>query len=202
MKDKCSEIIKNSLKIFMKEGIRKPNMDDIARTLKISKKTLYLHVKNKTDLVEKAFMFYQSIIIDTLEKIQEEELNPIDELFKIDKQICILLKNRPKNLVNNLKTYYPSVWDILIGIRQNSLLESIKLNLDRGISLRLYRSDLNTLIISKLLICNSDNLVDEQLFPLEQFEFESLLRENRIFHIRGIATEKGIRYLTKKIIHE
>ena len=148
MKDKCSEIIKNSLKIFMKEGIRKPNMDDIARTLKISKKTLYLHVKNKTDLVEKAFMFYQSIIIDTLEKIQEEELNPIDELFKIDKQICILLKNRPKNLVNNLKTYYPSVWDILIGIRQNSLLESIKLNLDRGISLRLYRSDLNTLIIS------------------------------------------------------
>ena len=123
-------------------------------------------------------------------------------MFKIDNQICILLKDRPKNLVNNLKTHYPSVWDILVGIRQNSVLGCIKINLERGINLGLYRSDINTLIISKLLICTSDNLVDEQLFPLEQFEFESLLKEIRIFHIRGIASDKGIRYLTKKTIHE
>ena len=107
---------------------------------------------------------------------QKEKLNQIDELFKIDNQICILLKDRPRNLVNNLKTNYRTVLKILIRIPQNSFLECIKINLERGISLGLYRSYLNRLIISKLLIYTSDNLVDEQLLPLEQFEFESLLR--------------------------
>lgn len=107
---------------------------------------------------------------------QKEKLNQIDELFKIDNQICILLKDRPRNLVNNLKTNYRTVLKILIRIPQNSFLECIKINLERGISLELYRSYLNRLIISKLLIYTSDNLVDEQLLPLEQFEFESLLR--------------------------
>ena len=106
---------------------------------------------------------------------QKEKLNQIDELFKIDNQICILLKDRPRNLVNNLKTNYRTVLKILIRIPQNSFLECIKINLERGISLELYRSYLNRLIISKLLIYTSDNLVDEQLLPLEQFEFESLL---------------------------
>lgn len=107
---------------------------------------------------------------------QKEKLNQIDELFKIDNQICILLKDRPRNLVNNLKTNYRTVLKILIRIPQNSFLECIKINLERGISLGLYRSYLNRLIISKLLIYTSDNLIDEQLLPLEQFEFESLLR--------------------------
>ena len=62
-------------------------MNDIARKLKILKKILNLYVKNKTDIVKKAFMLYQNIIIDTLEMIQEEKLNPIDELLKINKQI-------------------------------------------------------------------------------------------------------------------
>ena len=57
-------------------------MDDIARTLKISKKTLYLYVKNKTDLVEKAFILYQNIIIDTLEMIQKEKLNQLMSCLK------------------------------------------------------------------------------------------------------------------------
>jgi hypothetical protein len=161
-------------------------MNDIARKLKILKKILYLYVKNKTDIVKKAFMLYQNIIIDTLKMIQEEKLNPIDELLKINKQIFLLPRYRSNNLVKNIKANDPSFWQILISIRQNSFLECIKINLEREIRLGLYRYYINTLIISKLLIFTSDNLVDEQLFPLEQFQFESLLRENKIFHIRHI----------------
>ena len=47
-----------------------------------------------------------------------------------------------------------------------------------------------------------DTLVNEELFPLTEYDFRQLLQENRIYHIRGIATIKGIKYLDKKMTNE
>ena len=44
-----------------------------------------------------------------------------------------------------------------------------------------------------------DALVDNDIFPLTEYDFKELLKENRIYHIRGIASEKGINYLEKKL---
>ena len=43
-----------------------------------------------------------------------------------------------------------------------------------------------------------DALVDDATFPLTQYDFKSLLKENRIYHMR-IATDKGIKYLEQKL---
>ena len=37
-----------------------------------------------------------------------------------------------------------------------------------------------------------DALIDEDLLPLTEYNFKSLLKENRTYHIRGIATQQGI----------
>jgi hypothetical protein len=72
-------------------------------------------------------------------------------------------------------------------------------NIERGKSLGLYRETVNNDIIAKLMMNTIDALVDDELFPLTQYDFKSLLKENRIYHIRGIATSKGINYLEEKL---
>ena len=197
--DRHEQIIEGALQLFMREGIKSVNMDDVSTFLGISKKTLYRHVKNKGDLLEKAFTLYQNRILDTIETIQKMNEHPIDELFDIDEQVSHILKNRPPMLINHLKKYYPSVWEILDSVRKKHLFTCVSQNIERGKNQGLYRETVNSDIIAKLMMNTIDALVDDEIFPLTQYDFKSLLRENRIYHIRGIATNKGINYLEEKL---
>ena len=197
--DQFNRIIESALNLFMREGVKTVNMDDISSFMGISKKTLYQYVNNKADLVEKAFRLYQSRILGMISNIQEKNENAIDELFKIDEKLCLMLKNRPPRLINNLKKYYPNVWEILDEIKKKHLFTCITENMDRGKEQGLYRNEFNSNIIAKLMMNTVDALVDDATFPLTQYDFKSLLKENRIYHIRGIATDKGIKYLEQKL---
>lgn len=197
--DQFNRIIESALNLFMHEGVKTVNMDDISSFMGISKKTLYQYVNNKADLVEKAFRLYQSRILGMISNIQEKNENAIDELFEIDEKLCLMLKNRPPRLINNLKKYYPNVWEILDEIKKKHLFTCITENMDRGKEQGLYRNEANSNIIAKLMMNTVDALVDDATFPLTQYDFKSLLKENRIYHIRGIATDKGIKYLEQKL---
>ena len=197
--ERFDQIIEGALKLFMRDGVKSVNMDDVSTYLGISKKTLYQHVNNKGDLLEKAFRLYQNRILDIINTIQKMNENPIDELFDIDEQVCHMLKNRPPMLINNLKKYYPSVWEILDVVRKEHIFSCVTQNIERGKSQGLYRETVNSDIIAKLMMNTIDALVDDELFPLTQYDFKSLLKENRIYHIRGIATSKGINYLEEKL---
>ena len=66
----------------------------------------------------------------------------------------------------------------------------------------MYRADIHVDVIAKLVMSRVDALVDDELFPLTEYDFRQLLKENRVYHIRGIATEKGIEYLEQKLKNE
>ena len=197
--EQFNRIIESTLNLFLSEGVKTVNMDDISSFMGISKKTLYKYVNNKADLVEKAFRLYQYRILGMISNIQEKNENAIDELFEIDEKLCLMLKNRPPRLINNLKKYYPNVWEILDEIKKKHLFTCITENMDRGKEQGLYRNEVNSNIIAKLMMNTVDALVDDATFPLTQYDFKSLLEENRVYHIRGIASEKGIKYLEQKL---
>ncbi len=197
--EQFNRIIESTLNLFLSEGVKTVNMDDISSFMGISKKTLYKYVNNKADLVEKAFRLYQYRILGMISNIQEKNENAIDELFEIDEKLCLMLKNRPPRLINNLKKYYPNVWEILDEIKKKHLFTCITENMDRGKEQGLYRNEVNSNIIAKLMMNTVDALVDDATFPLTQYDFKSLLEENRVYHIRGIASDKGIKYLEQKL---
>ncbi|MCB0509746.1 MAG: TetR/AcrR family transcriptional regulator, partial [Bacteroidetes bacterium] len=50
------QILSKAEELFFKLGVKSITMDDISRELGISKKTLYLYVDNKADLVNKTLL--------------------------------------------------------------------------------------------------------------------------------------------------
>ena len=197
--EKEERIIKGALELFMKNGVKTVNMDDVSSHMGISKKTLYQYVSNKTDLVEKCFSLHQSSILEMINSIQEKNKNAIEELFDIDEQVCVMLKNRPPMLIHNVQKYYPSVWKILDEIKKKHIFSCVTQNIERGKIQGFYRLDVNADIIAKLMMNTVDALVNEELFPLTKYDFKALLKENRVYHIRGIATNKGINSLENKL---
>jgi len=54
MDTRGQELLAGTVQLFMRYGIKSMTMDDIARQLGVSKKTLYLYVSDKNDLVVKS----------------------------------------------------------------------------------------------------------------------------------------------------
>ena len=125
--------------------------------------------------------------------------NAIDELFAVDESVSLMMKKTNPYLLGELKRYYPNTWNLLEELKQKVLFNIMKNNLISGIQQELYRSELDVDIITKFVISRTDTLVNDEIFPLTVYNFKDLLKENRIYHIRGIATPKGIKYLEKKI---
>jgi hypothetical protein len=67
-----------------------------------------------------------------------------------------------------------------------------------GIQQGMYRENLNADIISGLYVGRMDVIFDEALFPRAQFNAAQIYTETIRYHIRGIASEKGIIYLQDK----
>lgn len=71
--------------LFKKYGTRSITMEDIAKELCISKKTLYQHFENKYDIVLKIGNFELENERIELEKQIENQKNEIDQLLIISK---------------------------------------------------------------------------------------------------------------------
>ena len=74
MDTKFLEILERAGTVFMRYGVRSVTMDDIASNSGVSKKTIYAHFSNKTDLVEAVTNY----IFDLwMEAILRQPLNPL-----------------------------------------------------------------------------------------------------------------------------
>jgi AcrR family transcriptional regulator len=185
--------------LYMKYGIKSITMDDVARELSISKKTLYQFVRDKDDLVGK-------FIENEIELRQEQifncfrtELNAVEELFEISIFMNKIMRSQNPATDHDLKKYYPHHYQKIVKTRREGIYNYILLNLKKGKEQGLYREDLNEEIIAKLYLSRSENIHLDDIFTIEEFTSIKLFIELLKYHIRGIATGKGISVLEKKI---
>ena len=133
------KILHNATDMFLNLGFKSVTMDDIARTSGVSKKTIYAHFSNKTDLVEAVTNYLFDTICVGIDMIHEQEQNPIIELFEIKKFVMQHLKDEKSSPQYQLQKYYPKIYATLRQKQFEVMQESIKENLSRGIERDLYR---------------------------------------------------------------
>jgi len=179
-------------------------MDDIARHLAMSKKTLYQYFSDKKDLVLSVLQYHMSDTTACFQKLASEEGNAIDILVKVS-QILIEKFGRLNTSARfDLQKYYPEVHRIVTEHKKSHIMKNIIQNLNRGIKEGLYRSDLNKDVIAYFYMVRMDHvfMIDASEETLKNMKMEEILSELFIYHIRGIANEKGIEYLEKKLLKD
>lgn len=198
MDPKKQEILEQSLKLFMRLGIKSLTMDDVATQLRMSKKTLYEHFTDKNDLVEQAVTAVCSFHRDTINAICTRGLNAIDENEEITRFIVAQVGNMHPSVQFDLQKYHPKAWEIMEQREQEDIYTCVSTNLRKGITEGLYREDLDVEVITRLYIARIDSTWDGRVFPTDQFNLSDVLWKHFEYHIRGIASKKGVAYLEKK----
>jgi len=196
MKDK---IIQKAAELFINLGFKSVTMDDIANEMGISKKTIYTHYNNKTELVRETTLAIVENISHGIDCICALDKDPIEELYEIKKFMLLRLKDEKSSPQYQLQKYYPEIYEQLKSKQFEKMQECTKKNLSRGIELGLYRVNMNVEIISRLYFMGITKIKDDTLFPSNLFNRVQLMEDYLEYHLRGIVTEKGLRTLKKFI---
>ncbi len=196
MKDK---IIQKATEMFITLGFKSVTMDDIARELGISKKTIYTHFKNKTELVHETTMNMFELISHGIDCICTLQKNPIEELYEIKKLVMVHLKNEKVSPQYQLQKYYPEIHEAMKAQHYRKMSECTLRNLKRGVEMGLYRENLDIDFVSRIYFIGVNGIKDEALFPSPRFSKVQLIEDYLEYHLRGIVTKEGLKTLNKFI---
>lgn len=191
-------ILLKSEQLFFSYGVKSITMDDLSKHLGVSKKTVYLFVSNKADLVDKTMESYLGKEKQLITNICLQSQNAVDEMFQIGKHVTGHLRYLNPSVVYDLQKYYPQTWKRLLDYKNSFLYSIIQENIKKGIAQGFYRQDINPDIISKIYSLKSDSLVDQEIFPFTKYKLLEVYVEFLKYHIRGIASDKGLKYLEKQ----
>lgn len=197
--NKEQKLLEDATRVFMQFGIKSVNMDDLARHLSVSKKTLYQYFTDKEDLVRKAVASHCTREDREIQGICTKGLNAIEEMLEIMHFVTGLLKNIHPSIQYDMQKYHPEAYRAMRENRDRAIFDCMMSNTKKGQKEGYYRKDFNAEVIIKLYIARMDLIFDQSIFPFEQFTFSDVYREMFRYHIRGIASEKGLEYLEQKL---
>lgn len=164
-------------------------MDDLAKRLGISKRTLYEIFSSKVDILD-------SIIDLTLSEFDEQARLIIDNpeftlAEKIKKTILVLPKYNEfydLRIFEQLKRYYPAQWERVN--RELNQWDDLKALLEEGIQSGIIK-DMNIDLLMKLIIEASNITFDKQFFLGHSISITESFETIVDVLLTGILTEKN-----------
>ena len=193
-----NQIIKTAYDLFSQYGIKNVSMDDIARNVSISKRTLYDYFDDKEELLLQGFTRFYEQLYTKLNKIENEAHSALDTILLFYDE---LMKNprwyNPK-FYEDIKRY-PNVQEVMEDEKKR-LSEKCNAYFAQGVKEGEFQPEVNFKIMSLL--------VKEQMTmmrPSREFSNHSI-REvyNTVLltFLRGICTEKGRKKLERYAIKQ
>ena len=199
MDEKIDRILSESLRLFMKNGIRSISMDDIAKELGMSKKTIYQYVANKTELVEMVLDFMREKESNVCIDGDITKMNAIDVLLAVSRNVSRHMKDLNPINAYELQKYYPSIYREFILKKRDHVYTTLKQNFEQGIAEGIYRNDLDIDLVARLYIQKLVDVHDPEFLSSVNFGFEKVFQVMFDNHIRGIANAEGLAYYEKQI---
>ncbi|MEM8582820.1 MAG: TetR/AcrR family transcriptional regulator [Bacteroidota bacterium] len=202
MDETKSQIIDEAERLFMRYGLKSVSMDDVARKLGISKKTLYQHIDSKEKLIELVMNCNAEKDMKQFMDNMKASKDAIDEYLGNSRYFIREMRQISPTLFYDMQKYYGSIWQQQKQSHLGHFEEQIKHNIIRGQQEGLYREDVHADVIMKMHNQTIMAIVDTSLFPAMENSMEELIREHALYHLHGILTKAGRRRLKEHLQRE
>ena len=185
------EIILAAFKQFKLLGFKSVTMDDIARKIGISKKTLYELFKDKDELVLECIKCMLNDNQVQTEKALKNSINAIDQAINILMIMEKMIRGMNPVCYLDLQRFYPSAAKYLNDHKDSFMFQCISDNLKQGIQEGFYREDIDIEIISRFRMESALIVFQHDLFPQEIYDIVKVNTQIFAHYIYGIASSKG-----------
>lgn len=191
-------ILNKSLKLFVTNGFKSITMDDIAKDMGISKKTIYQHFKSKNDLVKATVEYVYDSAMGRMNEVAGSCETPIHEHFEIRDCVSELLgHNIQPSAIFQFNKYYPDLAKWIEEKRHKDFDSTILRNIREGIKLGYYRNDIDVDFIGRVFFVIPSSFLHNEIFEdlIRTHTLDELNLKFLQYHLRGIVTPKGLEVL-------
>lgn len=102
------------------------------------------------------------------------------------------IKNEKISPQFQLQKFYPDIFKELKEKQMTFMIAQMSNSLEKGVSLGLFRSNLNIPFTARLYFNGMMGIKDQRLFPANMFQHSQLMTYYLEYHVRAICTESGI----------
>jgi AcrR family transcriptional regulator len=190
-KDIKDRILMGAWELFMRYGIRSVSMDDVARHLSVSKKTLYHYFADKDEIVTMVATFHIGSNHKQYEDLRLTAKNAIDELVKISGCLKKDFQKMNPSLLFDLHKFHPTAWNAWLSHKQNDIRQSVIRNLTQGIEEGFYRPEINKDILAAVRLELIELCFNESVFPSAKYNLAEVSLQIFDHFVYGIVTDKG-----------
>ncbi len=186
-------IVEEADKLFCQYGFKSVTMDDIAKHLGMSKKTIYQHFSDKDELVNILIKEKLSTQDCAMKDDHMNAENAVHEIFLAMEKINLVLSGMNPKLFYDLQKYHPSAWINFKTFKEKTMAESIKLNMERGIGEGFYRTDIKTDILTQMRLEQADVLFNQpENYTQQKYTIAQVMVEITEHFLYGVCNEKGL----------
>lgn len=193
MKEK---IIATATEMFLKLGFKSITMDDIAGEMCISKKTIYKYFINKEVLIAESTSIMNRTVKQIIEDTLTQNYNPIEENFRIREKFKGLFQSAETSPLYQLKKHYPKIYDNVTKKELEETFRYLRQNIEKGIAQGYYREGISIENYSRLFFMMTFSINEN---TQSEIEARALEVEALEYHIRAMATPKGIQELESQL---
>ncbi|KAA9339044.1 TetR/AcrR family transcriptional regulator [Adhaeribacter soli] len=187
-----NKILQTAFDLYRRFGIKSISMDTVAQELAASKKTIYQWFENKDKLVEAALNEFLQQVRTSSENSPENSVEALVKTLRLHNEKVVGINVA---FFYDLKKYHFQAHQKLDRYLAEELRPYFIKNLQNGIEKGLYRNDIDPEIVANLCIASFSVVVDQDVFPVSQFNQQEVRMQVFKLFLRGIVTSEGKRFL-------
>jgi len=153
---------------FLRYGIRRVSMEEIARDLRMSKKTLYTHFASKEELVRACTLHIASQLVPRVEEAVLSEGSASEKLIGVWKALAALPRLVSGELVGDIKVEYPHLWQE-IDARRRAAFEHFEEMIRAGVESGDIRREINPKVMMRVLRAILEHVMIPEVLMLGEF---------------------------------
>ncbi len=190
-------IIQGGEDLFLKAGIRSVTMDDIAKHLGMSKKTIYQFFKDKNELVMALVKKKLQEDEDNMCAIIGKSGNVIEEMINMMKCSEEIFSRINPIVIHDLQKYHPDAWGQFQDFKAGVLIRTLEELLTKGIKQGYIRPDIDVKIMARMRVAQVELGFNTAIFPIAEFSIWKVQYQLLEHFSFGICTLKGYKLLNQ-----
>jgi AcrR family transcriptional regulator len=189
--DLKAKLLTGAASLFSQYGVRSITMDEIARQLGISKKTIYIHVKDKDEMVELVVKRYLRRQELEFERIISSKKNVVEKIIDLSISLRENMRDINPSLLHDIRKYHQRAWNMWLVFEEKSIRSTWVMNLKEGISQGYFRENLNIDVLVTLRLELIQMAFNESIFPRDKYRLHEVQIVLFDHFLHGIFTQKG-----------
>jgi AcrR family transcriptional regulator len=190
-------IMEGAAELFFKAGIRSVTMDDIARHLGMSKKTVYMSFNDKDELVQALVSKRLTEDKDQICGVAANAANVMEEMVNMIKCAEDFFSKINPVVIHDMQKYHPESWQMLQKFKADVVVDNLQNIITRGIAEGYVRPEIDARIMARVHILQVETGFNATLFPPGEYHTWKVQMQIIEHFLYGICTTTGHEILSQ-----